>query len=269
MPGFSEDTALEINGEKISLQEILRFAKWRDQSAFIREASDAVLVRQAAVARGIRISDEETQQAADAFRTERDLYDVEATEEWLAANYLSYSEFEALLEDEIIRQKLCEELTRGSVEKYFTEQGMAFDAATISRLVLKEEGVARELRAQIVEDGADFHNLAREYSMDLNTRPAGGYTGRIQRSQMEACMEAAVFGAQPGKTVGPIKTYDGWELVKIEALHPAKLDDAMRETIKAILFNEWLTERRLKATIRIPLLERKAEEIEPPTGSSD
>ena len=269
MTSLSEYIALEVNGETISLQEVLRFAKWSGQSIFIKEAVDAALIHQAAVERGIKISDEEFQQAADGFRAERDLYDAQATEEWLAANYLSYAEWEAVLEDEIIRRKLREALTGGSVEKHFAEQRLSFDAAAISRLVLKEEGVARELRAQIVEDGADFYTLARQYSIDLLTRPAGGYSGLIRRSEMEAGMEAAVFGAQPGKTVGPIKTYDGWELVKVEALHPATLDDAMRETIKSLLFTEWLTQRRLKAKISMPLLELEAEGAEPVKKSSD
>ena len=269
MTSLGEYIALEINGETISLQEVLRFAKWRGQWTFINEAADAALIRQAAVERGIKVSDEEFQQAADAFRVEHDLYDVEATEEWLAANYLSYAEWEALLADEIIRRKLREELTHGRVEKYFAEQRMSFDAATISRLVLKEEGVARELRAQIVEDGADFHTLAREYSTDLATRPAGGYSGVVRRPELDASIEAAVFGAQAGKTVGPIKTYDGWELVKIEALHPATLDEPMREAIMSVLFSEWLTNRRLKAKISIPLLDHKAEETGPTTRSSD
>jgi parvulin-like peptidyl-prolyl isomerase len=86
---------------------------------------------------------------------------------------------------------------------------------------------------------------------------------------MEAGMEAAVFGAHPGKTVGPIKTYDGWELVKVEALHPATLDDAMRETIKSVLFAEWLTQRRLKAKISMPLLEHEVGETESTTKSTE
>ena len=269
MTSLSEYIALEINGETISLQEVLRFAKWRGESTFIKDAADAVLIRQAAVELGIRASDEELQQAADDFRAERDLYDAETTEEWLVANYLSYEEWEALLEDEIIKRKLRDVLTGGSVEKYFAEQGLSFDAAAVSRLVLKAEDIARELRAQIVEDGANFHTLAREHSIDLATRPAGGYSGLVRRSEMEAAMEAAVFGAQPGKTVGPIKTCDGWELVKVEALHPATLDDGMRETIKSLLFSEWLTERRLKAKISVPLLEHEAEEAEPTKKSSD
>ncbi len=255
MTSLSEYIAVDVNGEMISLQEVLRFAKWCGQSSFIKDAVHAALISQAAIERGIKVLDKELQQAADAFRADRDLYDAETTEDWLATNYISHAEWESLLEDEIIRLKLRDVLTFGRVEKYFAEQRFCFDAAIISRLVVTEECVARELRAQIVADGADFHALAREYSVDLSTRPAGGYSGVMRRAEMEAEMEAAVFGAQPGQTLGPIKTYAGWELVKLETLHPATLDDAMRETIKSLLFDDWLACQRLKARISIPLLE--------------
>src|SRR6185295_13144241 len=97
------------------------------------------------------------------------------------------------------------------------------------------------------EDGEDFYTLARKYSIDSLTRPAGGYSGLVRRSDMEPTMEAAVFGAQPGKTVGPIKTYSGFQLVKVEAIHIASLDDSVGETIKSLLFEDWLVEQRRKA----------------------
>lgn len=252
--------AIEINGASISLLELLRFAKWGNESRFIRNATDTMLIRQAAQEAGIAVNDEEVQRAADSFRTKRELYDEKRTERWLTRNYLSHAEWEALLEDETIRLKLRDLLTKGKVEKYFAEQRLSFDAAAISRIVVKEENVAKELRAQIVEDDADFYSLARRYSVDSLTRPAGGYSGILRRTEMESTMEAAVFGAQPGKTVGPIKTYAGWQLVKVEALHLATLDESLRETIKSLLFEDWLADQRLQAKIRIPLFEREADE---------
>ena len=252
--------AIEINGASISLLELLRFAKWGNESRFIRNATDTMLIRQAAQEAGIAVNDEEVQRAADSFRTKRELYDEKRTERWLTRNDLSHAEWEALLEDETIRLKLRDLLTKGKVEKYFAEQRLSFDAAAISRIVVKEENVAKELRAQIVEDDADFYSLARRYSVDSLTRPAGGYSGILRRTEMESTMEAAVFGAQPGKTVGPIKTYAGWQLVKVEALHLATLDESLRETIKSLLFEDWLADQRLQAKIRIPLFEREADE---------
>lgn len=239
----------------MSLQQLLRFAKWSSKSRFIRNAVDAVLIRQAALEAGIEVTDKEIQQAADSFRIKHDLYDERRTDRWLARHFLSQAEWEATLEDEIMRLKLRDVLTTSSVERYFAEQSLSFDTATISRIVVKQENVAKELRAQIVEDDADFYALARKHSIDLLTRPAGGYSGLVRRTEMEPRMEAAVFGTQPGKTVGPIKTYAGWELVKLEALHLATLDDSLRETIKSLLFEEWLAGERVKAKINIPMFE--------------
>ena len=260
MQGLDTYIAIEVNGESVTLRQLIRFAKWGNEPNFITNAADAVLIRQAATASGIDVTDEEVQQAADNFRTKRDLYDEKRTDRWLARHYLSRLEWETVLEDEIIRVKLRDVLTTGKVEKYFAEQRLLFDAATISRLVVKDVNVAKELRAQIVEDDADFYTLARKYSIDSFTRPAGGYSGLVRRTDMEPTMEAAVFGAQPGKTVGPIKTYAGWQLVKVEAIHLASLNDSLRENIKSLLFEDWLTGQRQKAKISIPLFEHEADE---------
>ncbi|HSB27248.1 MAG TPA: peptidylprolyl isomerase [Pyrinomonadaceae bacterium] len=261
MRSLNEYIAMEINGESVSLRQVLRFAKWGNESRFLRNAADAVLIRQAMLEAGIGVTDEEVQRAADSFRAKRDLYDEKRTERWLAKHYLSQAEWETLLEDEIMRAKLRDALTTSRVEQYFAEQRLSFDAATISRIVVKEENVARELRAQIIEDDEDFYSLARKHSIDMLTRPAGGYSGLVRRSEMEPAMEAAVFGTQPGKSVGPIKTYAGWQLVKVEAIHLATLDNSLRETIKSLLFEEWLANQRVKARIRIPLLEHEEAEL--------
>ena len=261
MRSLDEYIAIEVNGESVGLRQLLRFAKCGNESRFIRNAADTVLIRQAALEAGIDVTAEEVQCAADSFRTKRELYDQTRTERWLARNYLSHAEWNALLEDEVMRLKLRDILTKGKVEKYFAEQSLSFDGATISRIVVKEENVAKELRAQIVEDDADFHGLARKYSIDSLTRPAGGYSGLVRRTDMESTMEAAVFGAQPGQTVGPIKTYAGWQLVKLESIHLAKLDGPLREKIKSLLFEEWLASERRKAKISIPLFEEDQETI--------
>jgi hypothetical protein len=44
-------------------------------------------------------------------------------------------------------------------------------------------------------------------------------------------------------------------LIRVHALRPATLDEATRAEIKARLFDEWLSERRRKARVSVPLLE--------------
>lgn len=262
MVELNESVALEVNGEEVSLYDVLRLAKLNGTLKLFEDSITATLIQQGALQRGIEVSDEELQQAADDYRVANELHDAETTEAWLQAKRLTYEDWEVLLECQVKERKLREALSAGSVEQRFAEQRLSFDKAAISRLVLKDEGVARELRAQIVEDGAEFHVLAREYSIHEETRLAGGYAGLIVRTDMEPALESAIFGAQPGKIVGPIKTDEGWELVKVERLAPAELDDEMRETIKAALGNEWLIEQRKKARIKVRLLEIQSAESE-------
>jgi putative peptide maturation system protein len=275
MSELTEYIALQVNGEEVSLYEALRPAKVRGDLQIVREAIDSAIIRQAAEDRAIEVSGEELQQAADDFRSAHDLTDAEATEGWLAARHLTFEDWELVIEDSLLKQKLCESVTTGKVEQHFAENRLSFDTAELSRLVISDEGVARELRAQITEDGADFHALARKYSTDVVTRPAGGYAGVLKRIDMEAVVESSVFGAQSGKVVGPFKLDDGWHLIKIEALYPATLDDNLREKIKAQLFDEWLSEQRRKAKIRVPLLEtepelqEEAEDVEPVSEQND
>lgn len=251
---YEQLTALTIDNETISLSEVLRLAKWQRELGFLRQAADAHLIRRAATERGISVSNAELQQAANDFRQSRDLLDAASTKKWLASNHLSVGDWESCLEGEIIERKLRDALTGSEVEQHFAENRLSFESATISRLVVAAEDIARELRLQIAEDEADFHQLAREHSIETATKLAGGYAGIVRRADLEAAIEAAVFGAQPGRVVGPFKIDAGWSLVKIESRHPAMLDDATRANIKSQLFKEWLDERRRKAKIAMPLL---------------
>jgi putative peptide maturation system protein len=260
MSDLTEYVALEVNGEEITLYDALLPAKAHGNLEFLQAAIDAAIIRQTTERQAIEVSDEELQQAADDFRAVRELYSPEAIATWLAARRLTFEDWEALIECNLLRQKLRETVTAGKIEQHFAENKLAFDEAEISRLVVADEDIARELLAQITEEGADFHSLARSYSIDAATRLAGGYAGKLKRADMEAAVESAVFGAQPGKVVGPFKLDDGWHLIKIESLHRAELDDTVRETIKAQVFADWLDERRQHSEIKIPLLEVVAPE---------
>ena len=252
---LSDYIAFEINGEAVSLADVLRLAKMSGQLQFIEDAINNALIQREAAELDISATDSELQQAADDFRAAHDLHTAEATENWLAERHLTFEDWEALIEHKMIGQKLREAVTDGKVEQHFVENSLSFDCAAISRIVVGDEDIIRELRAQIFEEGADFHALARQYSTDTATKHIGGYAGQISRTEMEAAVESAVFGAQPGKIVGPLKTDDGWQLIKVESIHKATLNEALRETIKSQLFDEWLNDHRRKARISTPLLE--------------
>jgi peptidylprolyl isomerase len=250
--------ALEVNGEGIRLADLLALAAWRGELRFLQSATDAALIRQEAARRGIGVTDAELQQAADAFRTQHGLREAAATRRWLRENHLTTAAWERLLEEDVRARKLRAALTDAAVEPFFAQRRLSFDAATVSHILVGDEHLARELRAQVADDGVDFHALARQYSEDATTRPAGGYIGPVGRDALDAAEEPAVFAAQPGDVVGPFAAGSRWRLILVEAVHRAVLDEPARERIRAILFDEWLDQERARARVRVPLLEPRA-----------
>jgi parvulin-like peptidyl-prolyl isomerase len=102
-------------------------------------------------------------------------------------------------------------------------------------------------------EGADFFSLARQYSIDESTRLAGGFVGRIERTQLPQAIAAHAFGAIPGTIAGPFEIDKKFYVVKIEEVYPAELNEATRARIEGILFEEWLSLRRKQANVQIPL----------------
>lgn len=247
--------ALTVNDDSATLAEVMRAAKWRGQLDFLTEAANALLIQQEAVQRGLSVANDELQKAADQFRRERSLFDAASLRAWLQNNRFDINDWETMLEQEVLARKVRDALTESQVEGHFASNRLHFESADISRIVVQDEGLARELKAQATEDGSDFHDLARRYTREEATRWAGGYAGAVKRKELGASVEAAVFGAAPGKIVGPFKANKMWTLIKVERLNRATLDDALRARIKEELFQEWLTEKRRKSKIEMALLE--------------
>jgi putative peptide maturation system protein len=247
-------TALIVDGESISTRDLLHGYKVRHGAQFLEEAIIDTLIRQAG--RELPPVDTvELQKAADEFRRQTGLFEVQATEAWLKQNGLSLEDWEERLSAQLIARRLRDRVTADQVEAYFASNRAALDRAVVSQILVGEEEVAAELLAQITEEGADFAQVAREYSRDEVTRARGGYLGPIGRSTLGAEAEALVFGASTGQTVGPAKTDRGWLVLRVEDLNPAELDDGTREQIKDALFWEWLQQRRAKARVETPVLD--------------
>jgi parvulin-like peptidyl-prolyl isomerase len=249
MENPGDAVAVEVNREEISLHDLLATAKFRGQMDFVAQAVDALLIRQAAARMQIEVSDPELQAHADEFRIGRGLYEAGKTEQWLAARHLSQEDWEWQLEDEILRRKLRAKFTCDKIDRHFAENKRAWEAATVSEIVVADENIARELRAQAVEDGTDFGELARQYSI------GDSVPRRYRRQDLDAPVAAAIFGVQAGEVAGPVRSDRGWHVIRVESFHPAQLNEETRETIAVELFEEWLAAERARAAILTPVLD--------------
>ncbi|MGE5418321.1 MAG: peptidylprolyl isomerase [Acidobacteriota bacterium] len=246
-------TALRVNGEEASLSKVLRLARIRSSFAALDDKIETILVRQAAPELGITVSDDELQSGVDEFRTSRGLFTSQATLEWLQQQRIELDDLEELVESMITAAKVREAVSAGRIEKFFSENLLSFESAMISQLLVQEEGEALELLQQINDEAADFNSLAREYSIDETTRPAGGFAGTVARTILTPETEAAVFGASAGEVVGPFKAPNGYYLIKIEQINKPVLDPQTTEQIKDVLYRDWLAARYQKSAVEITI----------------
>ena len=83
------------------------------------------------------------------------------------------------------------------------------------------------LRARIA-GGADFAQVARENSDDLNTRPTGGELGWFNSDTYGADFGAQVAALQDGQVSAPFKSQAGWHIVQREGTRQVDATDQNR-----------------------------------------
>ena len=109
------------------------------------------------------------------------------------------------------------------------------------------ESRAQEALAKL-QGGADFVVLATEISDDLATKALGGDLGFFPRGRMKSEIDAAVFDAELSTLLGPVKTEDGYHLLRVDERRPAK--DLSFEAAAPALALEMLSADRAREKAR-------------------
>ena len=88
------------------------------------------------------------------------------------------------------------------------------DEAAIEAARAKAAGIAEQARAE----GADFAALAAANSEDLGTKDLGGDLGTIGKDVFPKPFEEAVFALAEGGVSDPVRTDQGWHVIKLTQL---------------------------------------------------
>lgn len=104
---------------------------------------------------------------------------------------------------------------------------------------------------QLIRDGGDFGELAKEYSDDPGTKELGGDLGFISKGMMVPEFEASVWGLDARGVSDPVKTQFGYHIIQVLEIEEAKtlsLEEATEEikaqltaTKKQETWEAWLT----------------------------
>jgi parvulin-like peptidyl-prolyl isomerase len=115
-------------------------------------------------------------------------------------------------------------------------------------ILLENEDTAQDLLDQL-DEGADFGDLAREFSTGPSG-PSGGDLGWFAQGQMVEPFEEAAFAAEVGEIVGPVETQFGFHIIQILGREMRPVDQATLDqfvfTVLSDLLNEYKTDAEIE-----------------------
>ena len=206
---------------------------------------DKLMVR-AAKQSGITVTPAEVQERVDQFRRVEGLHRAQDTFAFLEALGVTLDEFETHMTEILYRERMLAQITRKeAIEEYFRLHSPKFDSIELNHITVDSEGKARELLALLEDEPTLFAELAREHSMDLDSKLKGGYIGKVLRGALPNDVEAKIFNASVGALLGPFASDDElvFEIFQIKAKHTARLDEATTRDVAKMIRNDWLAAR--------------------------
>jgi len=246
---------LKINGEPIDVAAAVRLSILHNNT-FLRDTVRAIVIRQYAEKQNIRNTDAELQLAADELRYSRGLEAVDAVQQWMREQHQTPLAIQDGIEAMLLHNKVRTAISEESMQAYYAEHKLEYEAAELYSIRVDSEGKAKELLAQLNE-GANFHATAMEHSQDENSRHLGGYVGRLTRSQMTGVVEAAVFAPRPAAVIGPVKTDQGWNLFKVTKIHKPTYDES-KDRVRIALMEQLVEKLIAQAKIEYPVFQEQA-----------
>lgn len=82
-------------------------------------------------------------------------------------------------------------------------------------ILVESEDKAKEIYERIAH-GADFKDMAKQYSKDPGSKDDGGDLGYFTRGRMVPQFEEAAFKLDKGEVSLPVQSQFGWHLIKVE-----------------------------------------------------
>lgn len=230
------DGIVEIGGQMLSGRDLIdHLQRYRLWPQFIRE----FIIDRATADQ--EVTPEEVNNACSAIFAQQRV-EPDAQEQWLKEQGLT----RAALEDQVSRklrlQKFKQATWGHQLESIFLKQKGRLDRVTYSLIRTKDGGIAQELYCRLLEKEADFAELARQYSGGSEAQ-TGGRVGPVALTVPHPNLARMLSISEPGQLWPPHKLNDWYLIVRLEELHPARLDEPTQAQLLNELFEQWLNEQ--------------------------
>lgn len=118
-------------------------------------------------------------------------------------------------------------------------------------ILVEDEETALEVK-QLLEDGGDFTELAKEYSTEPAAQESGGDLGFFGPGQMDPAFEEAAFSLEPNVISDPIQSSFGFHIIEVTETREKEVAslDEMRDQIAHDLKMEQVDQTQVSTIIQ-------------------
>ncbi len=238
------EVVASVNGEPISKDELYDVLVKQNGQQALEVIIMKKIIKMETDKQDLQISkediDKEVKEMAEQYGGEETFnqmmsmygYDIDDIKEDMEMNLM----IEALIKPRInISPEEMQEYFDNNKEEFATEEQVE-----VNHILVETEDIAAEVKGKL-DDGADFAELAKEYSTDESTKDFGGALGAVKRGEMVTEFENAAFSMEEGGISEPVNTQFGYHIIQVEKRIAAQ--DADFERSKAEIENILLTSK--------------------------
>ncbi|MFS0776631.1 peptidylprolyl isomerase [Neobacillus sp. 3P2-tot-E-2] len=238
----------KVDGEAISKDELYDVMVEQYGAATVEQLIADKIVATEAKKEKVTITDEELNEEVDKLKESYGGEDV--FNQMLESNNTTLDVLKEDLKNYLTIRKLIEpqiEITDEELQTYFEENKDSFGEAEqvkASHILVADEATANEIKQKLA-DGADFVELAKEYSTDEGTKENGGELGFFAKGTMVTEFDDVAFTLPVNEISDPVKTEYGYHIIKVEEKKEAKeanFDDSKTEIKETLIEQKLETE---------------------------
>jgi len=185
------------------------------------------------------LSEEQQQQAVQAFRQQAGLQNEAAQAEYLRVQGLQQDDLVRLAELPLRMRLYCRERFSAKAEAHFLNRKNQLDRVVYSLLRVRDGFLARELYLRIAGREANFADLAAQYA-EGSEKATKGVVGPVSLTQAHPHLAERLRTSQPGQLLEPFAIGEWWLVVRLESYTPASFDEATALQMAAELMDQWV-----------------------------
>jgi foldase protein PrsA len=205
-------------------------------------------IEQETTKQDLKVTDKEVQKQIDA-AVKQAFQNPGDFQKFLQRSGLTQADVFYQQRNQLLQQKLTEKVTKAQskvsdaqIQQYYDKNKSRFATPERRdlRIVLTKTQARAAQAKSALDSGQSWKSVTKRFSIDQASKAQGGLLTGVAKGQQEKALDDAIFKAEKGKLVGPVKTQFGYYVLEVSKITPAKQQslDQSKASIKQILTSD-------------------------------